>query len=292
MRLIFVLLTRENYQNIWINTSIIKIYTSLELLTIKREDYSDWDTYYWTYQSILAETYYIPRLQSWEVEINKNKILDIGCGDGGFTAAFGKAGGICTGVEIREFDWKPSENVDYIVQDIMHIDAIQNIGNNYDLIILRDVMEHIPILEKKKFLQSVMKFGKLGASFLITFPPFYSPFGLHQQTLLKSSAKYFPYLSLLSNKILLPMLKLFKEDKKAIKNIVALRESKMTIRAFNRLILEIGLTIQEEEYFFVRPSHEIRYGWKMRKFTNKPLIGIRELATLGVSYLLSNSVKN
>ena len=88
------------------------------------------------------------------------------------------------------------------------------------------------------------------------------------------------------------MLKIFKEDKKAIKNIVALRESKMTIRAFNRLILEIGLTIQEEEYFFVRPSHEIRYGWKMRKFTNKPLIGIRELATLGVSYLLSNSVKN
>ena len=264
----------------------------MELLTIKREDYSDWDTYYWTYQYILAEKYYIPRLQSWEVEINKKKILDIGCGDGGFTAAFGNAGGICTGVEIREFDWKPSENVNYIVQDIMHIDALQNVGNNYDLIIIRDVMEHIPILEKKKFLQSVMKFGKLGASFLITFPPFYSPFGLHQQTLLKSSAKYFPYLSLLSNKILLPLLKIFKEDKKAIKNIVALRESKMTIRAFNRLILEIGLTIQEEEYFFVRPSHEIRYGWKMRKFTNKPLIGIRELATLGVSYLLSNSVKN
>ena len=255
----------------------------MQLSTIKREDYSDWETYYWTYQYLLAETYYIPRLQSWEIEINKKKILDIGCGDGGFTAAFGDAGGLCTGVEIREFDWKPSENVDYIVQ---------NIGNNYDLIILRDVMEHIPILEKKKFLQSVMKFGKLGASFLITFPPFYSPFGLHQQTLLKSSAKYFPYLSLLSNKILLPMLKIFKEDKKAIKNIVALRESKMTIRAFNRLILEIGLTIQEEEYFFVRPSHEIRYGWKMRKFTNKPLTGMGELITLGAGYLLSNSVQS
>ena len=56
----------------------------------------------------------------------------------------GNAGGICTGVEIREFDWKPSENVNYIVQDIMRIDALQNVGNNYDLIIIRDVMEHIP----------------------------------------------------------------------------------------------------------------------------------------------------
>ena len=153
-------------------------------------------------------------------------------------------------------------------------------------------MEHIPILEKKKFLQSVIKFGKLGASFLITFPPFYSPFGLHQQTLLKSSAKYFPYLSLLSNKILLPLLKILKEDNKAIKNIVELRESKMTIRAFNRLIMELGLTIQKEEYFFVRPSHEIRYGWKMRKFPKKPIIGFRELTVLGTCYLLSNSMQN
>ena len=261
----------------------------MKLPTIKRADFSDWQTYYWTYQYILAEAYYIPRLKSWNVAIDKKKILDIGCGDGGFVAAFGKAGGCCTGIEINKFDWKLSENVNYMVQDIMHAEAMQNIGNHYDLIILRDVMEHIPIPMKKNFLQSVLTFGGKDTNFLITFPPFYSPFGLHQQTLLRSTAKQIPYLSLLPSNVLLPLLKIFNENYQTINNIKEIRASRMTIRAFNQLIMDLGFTIVEEEYFFIRPSHEIRYGWKMRKFTNKPLRGLRELATMGVSYLLSKS---
>ena len=124
----------------------------MKLSRIKQENYVDWKTFYWTYQYILAEQYYLPRLKLWGVEIEKKKILDIGCGDGGFTSAFGKAGGFCTGVEIREFDWKPSDNVYYIVQDIYRDTSIENIGNDYDLIILRDVIEHIPISQKTHFL--------------------------------------------------------------------------------------------------------------------------------------------
>ena len=40
----------------------------------------------------------------------------------------------------------------------MHIDAIQNIGNNYDLIILRDVMEHIPKEQLPETFENI--FGK------------------------------------------------------------------------------------------------------------------------------------
>ena len=261
----------------------------MKLPTIKQSDFSDWQSYYWTYQYILAEQYYLPRLKLWGVEIEKRKILDIGCGDGGFTSAFGKAGGFCTGVEIREFNWKPSDNVNYIVQDIYKDTSIEKIGDDYDLILLRDVIEHIPISQKKQFLQSIINFGNQKTNILITFPPFYSPFGLHQQTLLKSSLRKLPYLSLLSDTFLSPLLNLFKEDKKTINNILEIRKSRMTIHAFNQLINEIGLTISKEEYFLIRPSHEIRYGWKMKKFNKKPLKGLRELITLGTCYLLTNS---
>ena len=264
----------------------------MKLSTIKRERFEDWETYYWTYQYILAEQYYIPRLRSWGVEIEKKKILDIGCGDGGFTSAFGKAGGFCTGVEIRNFDWKPSENVNYIVQDIYTDTSIENIGNDYDLVILRDVIEHIPISQKKRFLKSIINFGTQKTFFLITFPPFFSPFGLHQQTLLKSPLRKFPYLSLLPVTFLLRLLNILNEDKKTINNISEIRESRMTIHAFNQLIKDIELTISEEEYFIIRPSHEIRYGWKMKKFSRKPLLGLREFITLGTCYLLSNSKKD
>ena len=100
----------------------------MKLSRIKQENYVDWKTFYWTYQYILAEQYYLPRLKLWGVEIEKKKILDIGCGDGGFTSAFGKAGGFCTGVEIREFNWKPSDNVNYIVQDIYKDTSKEKIG--------------------------------------------------------------------------------------------------------------------------------------------------------------------
>jgi hypothetical protein len=96
-------------------------------------------------------------------------------------------------------------------------------------------------------------------------------------------------LSLLSDTLLSPLLNLFKEDKKTINNILEIRESRMTIYAFNQLINEIGLTISEEEYFLIRPSHEIRYGWRMNKFNKKNLKGLRELITLGTCYLLTDS---
>jgi len=261
----------------------------LKLSRIIRENFLDWDTYYWTYQYILAEEYYLPRLKSWGVEIENKKILDIGCGDGGFTSAFGRSGGLCTGVEIREFDWKPSENVKYIVQDIYKNTSINKIGHDYDLILLRDVIEHIPIPQKKQFLKSIKKFGTDQTKFLITFPPFYSPFGLHQQTLLKSPLRKLPYLSLLPHTFLSPMLKLFNEDNKTINNILEIRKSRMTICAFDQLIHEVGLTISEEEYFLIRPSHEIRYGWKTNKFNKNTLKRLRELITLGTCYLLTNS---
>jgi len=261
----------------------------LKLSRIKREDFSDWNTYYWTYQYILAEQYYLPRLKLWGVEIENKKILDIGCGDGGFTSAFGKAGGLCTGVEIREFNWKPSDNVKYIVQDIYKDTSIGKIGDDYDLILLRDVIEHIPISQKKQFLRSIINFGTEQTKFLITFPPFYSPFGLHQQTLLKSSLRKLPYLSVLPDIFLSPLLKLFNEDKNTINNILEIRESRMTMYAFDQLINKVGLTISKEEYFLIRPSHEIRYGWKMNKFNKKTLKGLRELITLGTCYLLTNS---
>ena len=39
----------------------------------------------------------------------------------------------------------------------------------------------------------------------------------------------------------------------------------MTINHFTDLIFELGFEILNSEKYLVRPSHEIRYGLKMRK---------------------------
>ena len=77
--------------------------------------------------------------------------MDIGCRNGGFTAGLADEGAICTGIEINKFDWNiHNSNLRYIIQDITERDAVEKIGRDYDLIILRDVIEHIPLDQKQK----------------------------------------------------------------------------------------------------------------------------------------------
>ena len=186
----------------------------MKLTHIHKSKYKNWKDYYWDYQFILAKEYYIPLLKKWNYIFLNKKILDIGCGNGGFTSAFGEYCNI-TGIDIKSFPWKKNKNVSYMPYDIFT--EPKKINTDFDLIIMRDVIEHIPIQKKLNFINKALEYGKDNSKLLITFPPFYSPFGLHQQVLLKSIIKYIPFLSSISPKILIPILKILNENPKSIK---------------------------------------------------------------------------
>ena len=74
---------------------------------------------------------------------------------------------------------------------------IEKLNSKFDLIILRDVIEHLNNSNMYLLFDRIDKLSNNNTVVLITFPPFYSPFGLHQQVLMKNFLKYIPYLSLL-----------------------------------------------------------------------------------------------
>ena len=254
---------------------------------LSQNDFQNWSDYYREYQLRLAKDYYIPLLEEWDFSVTRKKILDIGCGDGGFTSAFTDSANSCSGIEIKSFDWSKISNVNFLVQDITKSNAVENIGNEFDLIILRDVIEHIPLENKQMFLDSLSKFEHSETKILITYPPFYSPFGLHQQTFLKSKLSKIPFLSWAPSILLQPLLRLVKENETAIENIKYIRDCRMTISNFEKLIKQSNFVIEQNKFYFTRPSHEIRYGWKTRisPFGSIPLL--REILVLGTVYLLS-----
>jgi len=260
----------------------------MDLTRIRPEDFPSWQEYYQTYQYRLAEQYYIPLMQMWAVELRGRKVLDIGCGDGGFTRAIADAGAECTGVEVRDFGWQIDRpNLRFIQQDILADDAVDNLGGENDIIILRDVIEHIDLRQKKAFLAAVKKFMRPDAVILMTFPPFYSPFGLHQQTFLRGPLKKVPFLSWLPGPLLHAKLKLVGESEKALADVQEIRECRMTIRRFKQLVGELGFQIEEEKYFLVRPSHELRYGWKHRETRLHKFPLLNEILISGTVYKLS-----
>ena len=257
---------------------------------LKPESYPTWKKYYWTYQNKLAELHYIPLFAQWGVPMMGKKVLDVGCGDGGFTAAMAEAGATCTGVEVRDFGWENTDtNLRFIQQDILADDALSVLGDNYDIIILRDVIEHIPLESKHQFMAVLRKFISGEGIILMTFPPFYSPFGLHQQTFLKSILKKLPYLGWIPASILDILLKMLGESDQARANVKEIRGCRMTLRNYKKMVRQLNYSIDNEKYYLIRPSHELRYGWKLREswFARIPIL--REIFILGSVFQLSVS---
>ena len=255
---------------------------------LKPESYPSWKEYYWTYQKKLAELYYIPLFAKWGVPLAGKKVLDVGCGDGGFTAALAEAGALCTGVEIRDFGWeKTHANLRFIQQDILADDAQSVLGNDYDIIILRDVIEHISLDKKHQFMAALRGFISSQGIILMTFPPFYSPFGLHQQTFLKSFLKKIPYLGWIPGGLLDALLRMFGESDKARADVREIKDCRMTLRHFNKILREQKYAIANEKYYLIRPSHELRYGWKLRESRLARIPILKEIFILGSVFKLS-----
>ena len=246
---------------------------------------NNWKEYYFNYQKTLADKYYIPLLRKLKIKIKDKETLDVGCGDGGFISAFSESGTISTGVEIKNFNWPQDSNVKYIIGDIVkNSDLIKN--KKFDIIILRDVIEHIDNKYKYVFLNNIKGILNHNGIILITFPPYLSPFGLHQQVFCKSILKYTPFLSLLPWIILKKVLLLFGEDENTINEIKEINKSGMKINAFLNLVYRSNLTIHYKKYFLIRPSHQLRYGLRVINsyFGGIPII--REIFTTGTIFIL------
>ena len=258
---------------------------------IKLSDFSSWEDYYWEYQNLLAKEYYIPYLKNQKILLNSN-VLDVGCGNGGFISAIrsinSTSSHMIKGIDIKAFRSWEDDNTNYNVHNILD-DNNKDYQKKYDLIILRDVIEHIHKKDKKRFMLEIISFLNQDGKIFVTFPPYLSPFGLHQQAIMKSFLKYIPFLSLIPRFILKKLICRF-ESKAIWVEIKEIIDSGMTIFAFKKILKQVGLEIYRKRYFSIRPSHEIRYGIKTLKspFGCFPLV--REFLVLGTCYILK--VKN
>jgi 2-polyprenyl-3-methyl-5-hydroxy-6-metoxy-1,4-benzoquinol methylase len=264
---------------------------------IKKEDYNTWQSYYWTYQKILAEDYYIPYLlensSALKFKLKNFSVIDIGCGNGGFIDAFQtinekSSESLIKGIELKKFSSWSNTETDYSVHNILEKDN-KNYKKKYDLVILRDVIEHIDKRDKYHFINEAASFMKTDGEMLLTFPPYLSPFGLHQQSIMKSFLRYIPFLSLLSKATLKRIIKRFECEDIWLK-IEEIIDSGMTISNFKKILKRTNLAIYKQRYFTIRPSHQIRYGAKTLRspFGHVPLI--REFLVLGTCYILK--IKN
>lgn len=196
-------------------------------------------------------------------------ILEIGCGEAGNLKPFVDSGCNCVGVDYSSakiengqkfYGSHPrKENIKLISEDIYktrEFDAL------FDIIILRDVIEHIH--NQDKFL-SLMKslLSPTGIAFF-AFPPWQSPFGGHQQICNNRLLSVLPYFHLLPIPLYKAVLKLGGEETPKIEGLLEIKETGISLDDFEKLIIKNNYELIKKTIFLINPNYEIKFGLKPR----------------------------
>jgi SAM-dependent methyltransferase len=225
-------------------------------------------------------------------------VMDIGCGDGGVLVPFLERGCKATGIEL---DLEKSEiakrflakfiddgQCEIVNRNIYEEQALLNYQGQFDLIILKDVIEHIP--DQEKFIPYLKKFLKPGGYVFFGFPPWYMPHGGHQQVCQNKFLSVLPWFHLLPAPIYSSILRAGGESEPVIKELLEIKDTGISIERFERIATKNGYTIPLKTHYLVNPIYQYKFGWKPRTQFGliKAIPWFRDVVTTCVYYLIKN----
>jgi len=221
---------------------------------------------YFDEQVYTTEKYVIPFVNDF-LPVNKDiAVLEIGCGEGGNMQPFLDLGCEVVGIDLNKsqienakvyFSTHPNNaNLKLILRDIYEMKP--NELGQFDLIIMRDVIEHIH--NQEKFMAYVKQFLKPNGKFFLGFPPWYMPFGGHQQIAKHKYWSKIPFFHLLPMPIYNSLLKAIGEGDKVRNELLEIKETGISIERFRRILKAENYKIDKEVLYLFNPNYEIKFG--------------------------------
>ncbi len=225
---------------------------------------------------------------------NGMRVLDIGCGEGGVVNPLLDMGLTAVGVELnpeRIINAKKylanhvhQNKITFVSKDI-YTPGIENEwgGGKFDVIILKDVIEHI--FDQKKLMAHLQNFLKDDGVVFFGFPPWQMPYGGHQQLLQNKYLSKIPYYHLLPMPLYKSILKAANEN---VENMVDIKQTGISIERFERIVNRTGYKILNQKHYLLNPIYQYKFGWKPKaQFTwLSGIPWVRNFFTSGVYYLI------
>ncbi len=240
-----------------------------------------------------TKKYVIPFIAR-QIDLTKaNRILEIGCGEAGVLKAFTDLGCTGVGVELEEIrlvnarlwmeDELKSGKVSFLSKDIYKVDATTEFSSKFDVIILKDVIEHIH--DQPKLIAWMKTFLNPGGVIFFGFPPWQMPFGGHQQVMKNKYLSKLPYFHLLPFGLYEWVLKISGEN---VPEFAEIKQTKISIERFEKIVKSTGYSVVQMEHYLLNPIYEYKFGWKARKQFNliRHLWYVRNYLTTCVYYLI------
>lgn len=223
-------------------------------------------------------SYVLPFIEKTKPITSGTVVFEVGTAEGGVLLPFIERGCHCVGVDLaperielaKGFLEKElaAGKVELLCQNIYDADFLEKFRNKFDIIILKDVIEHVP--EQQKFVTYLKNFLKPGGQIFFGFPPWYMPFGGHQQVCRTKWVSVLPWYHILPRPLYKGILKMAGEHEIVIKELMEIKDTQITIEQFERIVRDSGLKVLHKEHYLINPIYKYKFGLKPRRQT--PLI--------------------
>lgn len=226
---------------------------------------------YFNEQSYTTFNYVIPFISELMPINSETKVVEIGCGEGGNLKPFLDMGCKVVGIDLST--WKISEgeklfenhplkhNLTLIAKDIYDITDSSEL--KFDLIVMRDTLEHIP--NQEKFMEHLKLFLNANGKVFFAFPPWRMPFGGHQQMCKNKFLSKLPYFHILPKPLYTFVLQLFGESQGTIKELTSIKETQISMQKFYRIAKRLNYEIEKQTSYLINPNYEIKFNLKTKK---------------------------
>ncbi len=222
------------------------------------------------------------------------RVMEVGTGEGGVLVPFINKGCWCLGVDLAP------ERIEYANEllepevaagkvkfqciNIFEKDFYSQYKGSFDIIILKDVIEHVP--DQEKFIPYLAEFLSPAGIIFFGFPPWRMPFGGHQQVCRKKWLSVLPYYHILPDFLYKSILRAGGEHPVIIEELMEIKSTRISIGRFESIVRQSGLNIKYKEHFLINPIYKYKFGLKP-KLQWKPITFIpwfRDFLTTCVYY--------
>lgn len=237
--------------------------------------------------------YILPFVERHRPVRESDRVLEIGCGEGGVLRAFLERGCEVVGVDLdpakieaaREHlhDDEEAGRAAFAARDIYEV--ADDLGR-FDLIVLKDAIEHIP--DQGRLLGRLRSMLADGGIAFFAFPPWQMPFGGHQQIAEGRAAMLTPWYHLLPERLYRRVLERAGERPETIEALLEIKETGLSIERFERLLVQERWRVHERTLWLVNPIYRDKFGLTPRRQASAvaALPGVRDVASTCAYYLV------
>ena len=220
-----------------------------------------------------SRDYVLPFIEKTKKIVPGLRVLEIGCGEGGVLIPFIERGCYCVGVDLNQSRIDSANKFSlqavadgkaaFYYWNVYDDSFLQKYKGYFDLIILKDTIEHIP--NQEAFIPYMKQLLRQDGQIFFGFPPWYMPFGGHQQIAQSKWASKLPYYHILPKGIYMWLLKMAGENEGTLQDLSEVYDTQITIERFEKIIKNSGFIVFNKQHYLITPIYRDKFGLKPRK---------------------------